>query len=123
MFNYDSTPPTSGGFTPARSGATGYVNFSQGIPFYSGRSQIATIPEFQRNPGLLEKDVLMTIKERGNNLAKILLMYAEQNGVIEKDDVRFFWRTEVEPHPRFYLKTGVAFTVASMKTTFKLADF
>ena len=123
MFNYDSTPPTSGGFTPARSGATGYVNFSQGIPFYSGRSQIATIPEFQRNPGLLEKDVLMTIKERGNNLAKILLMYAEQNGVIEKDDVRFFWRTEVEPHPRFYLKTGVAFTVTSMKTTFKLADF
>lgn len=123
MFDYDATPGSSGGFTPVHSGSAGYVNLSQGIPFYSGRSQIAIIPEYQRMPGLLEKDVLMTIKEKGNNLSKILLAYAERNGIIEKDDVRFFWRTEVEPHPRFYLKTGVAFTVSGGLTTFQLADF
>ena len=123
MFDYDATPGSSGGFTPVRSGSAGYVNLSQGIPFYSGRSQLATTPEFQRNPGLLEKDVLMTIKEKGSNLAKILLQYAERNGIMEKDDVRYFWRTEVEPHPRFYLKTGVSFTVSGGQTTFTLSDF
>ena len=123
MFDYDATPGSAGGFTPVRSGSAGYVNLSQGIPFYSGRSQIATIPEFERQPGLLEKDALMTIKEKGSNLAKILLAYAERNGVMEKDDVRFWWRTEVVPHPRFYLKTGVAFTVSSLQTTFQLESF
>ena len=123
MFDYDAAAGSAGGFTPVRTGSAGYVNLSQGIPFYSGRSQIATIPEFQRRPGMLEKDVLMTLKEKGSNLAKILLAYAERNGVMEKDDVRFWWRTEVEPHPRFYLKTGVAFTVSSLQTTFQLESF
>lgn len=122
MLTYNSTPGTTGGFTAPSSGAAGYVNFSQGIPFYQGRSQVATIPEYQRMPGQLEKDILMTLEEKGSNLAKILLQYAEANGKITKSDVKFFWRKEVVPHGRFYLKQA-AYTVSSMKTTFKLSDF
>lgn len=120
--NYNSTPSTTGGFNVTRSGSAGYANFSQGIPWYAGRSQLATIPEYQRMPGQLEKDVLMTIEERGSNLAKILLDYADRNGKIMKKDVKYWWQIEVMPHPRFYLKQA-AYTVSNMQTTFKLTDF
>ena len=57
---YNSTPANTGAFTPAHSSSLGYVNLSQGLSFYAGRSQIASIPEYERNPGLLSKDILMT---------------------------------------------------------------
>ena len=119
---YNSTPGTTGAFNTPRSGSEGYVNFSQGLPFYQGRSQIATIPEYQRMPGQLAKDVLMNIEEAGSNLMKILYDYAERNGKISKPDVKYWWRTEISPHPRFYLKQQ-AFTVSAGKTTFKLTDY
>jgi hypothetical protein len=119
---YTSTPSGTGAFDVTRSGSAGYANFSQGLPWYSGRSQLATVPEYLRMPGQLEKDVLMTIEEKGSNLAKILLEWAEKNGTMEKDDVRYWWRTELIPHPRFYLKQQ-AYTVSDMQTTFKLTDY
>ena len=122
MLTYNSTPSTTGGFTAPSSGSAGYVNFSQGIPFYQGRSQVATIPEYERMPGQLEKDIMIKLEEQGSNLAKILLQYAESNGKITKPDVKFFWRSEVMPHPRFYLKAG-AYTTSAGKSTFKLTDF
>ena len=59
---YNMTQAGSGGFVPQRTGSSGILNY-QGIPFSQGRSKIASIPEFQRNPMLLEKSLLMTIQE------------------------------------------------------------
>jgi hypothetical protein len=120
--NYNSIPGNTGAFNTPRSGSAGYVNFSQGLPFYQGRSQVATIPEYQRMPGQLAKDVLMKIEEKGSNLMKILYEYAEKNGKISKPDVKYWWQTEVLPHPRFYLKQA-AYTGTGSRSTFKLTDY
>lgn len=104
--NYNATPSTTGGFDVTRSGSDGYYNFSQGLPFYQGRSRIASIPEYLRDPGLLGQDLLMKIEEGKSQFAKVLFEYAAKNGKITKPDVKYRWRVEVMPHPRFYLKTG-----------------
>jgi len=119
---YDSTPSTTGAFDVTRSGSDGYYNFSQGLPFYSGRSRIASIPEYLRSPSMLGNDLLMKIEEGKSQFAKILFQYAEANGRITKPDVKFRWRVEVEPHPRFYLKEA-EFTVTANQTTFQLTDY
>ena len=124
---YNSTPSTTGGFDVTRSGSDGYYNFSQGLPFYQGRSRIANIPEYARNPFGLGDDLLMRIEEGKSQFAKILFDYAQRNGRIVKPDVKFRWRVEVEPHPRFYLKSGITIPVTAAATgwqsTFQLTDY
>lgn len=123
---YTSTPATTGGFTPTRTGSAGYQNFSQGLPFYEGRSLLANIPEYQRNPGLLNQDVLMTIREGRANYMKLLYEYASQNGTITKPDVKFYYQIEVKPHDRIYLaqQTQTATTEAlGYKQTWTLTSY
>lgn len=119
---YSSTPATTGGFTQTHSGSAGYFNFSQGIPWYKGRSQLATIPEFMRNPQLLENNLVINLKEGRANLMKILFEYAESNGVIEVPDVKPRWKVKINPHDRFYLKAG-AYAISNNRTTFQLTTF
>ena len=69
---YNMTQTGSGGFVPQRTGSSGVLGY-QAIPFSQGRSTLATIPEFQRNPMLLEKSLLMTIQEGRANLTKYLV--------------------------------------------------
>ena len=124
---YNSTAPTTGGFDVTRSGSDGYYNFSQGLPFYNGRSLIANIPEWQRNPFGLGDDLLMRIEEGKSQFAKILFEYAQRNGRITKPDVKYRWKVEVVPHPRFYLKTGsvipVTAAASSWQSTFSLDSY
>lgn len=118
---YNATPAGSGGFVPQRSGANGVIGY-QPIPFSTGRSKIATIPEFMRNPDLLNKNLLMTIQEGRANLTKYLHEYAEQNGKLEFPDIKYRWRVEVIPHARFYLKPGT-YTATGGLSTFQLNSF
>jgi len=115
---YNMTPETSGGFVPVRSGADGRIGF-QNIPFSQGRSKIANIEEFKRNPDLLNKYLLMTITEGRANLTKYLHEFAEKNGKLEFPDVKYRWRVEVIPHSRFYLNKQ-SYTVSDGYTTLKL---
>jgi len=119
---YNSTPSNTGGFTPQRSGYEGYVNLSQGLPFYGGRSRVASIPEYQRNPWQLGDDLVMRIEEGRSHMMKLLFEYAAKNGRITRPDVKFRWRVEVVPHQRFYLNVQ-AFTASGNRTTFKLTDY
>lgn len=124
---YNSTPSTTGGFDVTRSGSDGYYNFSQGLPWYNGRSLIANIPEWQRNPYGLGDDLLMRIEEGKSQFAKILFEYAARNGRITKPDVKYRWKVEVVPHPRFYLKTGLVIPItaaaSNWQSTFQLDSY
>lgn len=120
--NYSTTPAEEGAFAFSRTGSAGYQNFSQGLPWYHGRSQIATIPEWQRNPWMLANDLVMNIKEGRSQFAKILYQYAEANGRIEMPDVKFRWRVNIAPYKRIYLKQG-AVTSTDKVSTFKLTDY
>jgi len=125
--DYNATPGTTGGFTPVRSTSDGYINLSQGLPFFQGRSKIASIPEYLRDPSLLGQDLLMKIEEGKSQFAKVLFEYAQKNGRITKPDVKYRWRVEVVPHPRFYLKVGTSLAASaaasSWQSTFKLTDY
>lgn len=125
--DYTATPATTGGFAVTRSGSDGYYNFSQGLPFYQGRSRIANIPEYLRDPSLLGQDLLMKIEEGKSQFAKVLFEYAAKNGKITKPDVKYRWRVEVMPHPRFYLKTGLVVPItaaaSSWQSTFQLDSY
>lgn len=118
---YNMTQAGSGGFVPQRTGSSGILNY-QGIPFSQGRSKIATIPEFQRNPMLLEKSLLMTIQEGRANLTKYLYEYAEKNGMMTFNDVKYRWRVKVIPHARFYLKPAT-YSVTNGRSVFELNTF
>ena len=124
--DYTATPGTTGAFTPVRSGSDGYYNLSQGLPFYQGRSRIANIPEYLRDPSLLGQDLLMKIEEGKSQFAKVLFEYAQRNGRISKPDVKYRWRIEVVPHPRFYLAQQtipVNSAAGSWQSTFKLTSY
>ena len=101
---YNSTPAVTGGFAETRTGSAGYLNLSQGLPFYQGRSRIASIPEYMRNPWLLGDDLVMTLEEGRSQFVKILMHYAQANGRITRPDVKYRWKIDVVPHMRFYLK-------------------
>lgn len=120
--NYSTTPSQEGAFDFGRTGSAGYYNFSQGIPWYHGRSQIATIPEWQRNPWMLQNDLVMNIQEGRNQFSKILYQYAEANGRVEMPDVKFRWRVNITPHKRIYLKQQSVVSTDRV-STFKLTDF
>lgn len=119
---YNSTPQNTGGFQPVRSTGEGYVNLSQNLPWYAGRSRVASIPEYQRNPWQLGDDLVMRIEEGRAHLMKLLFEYAAKNGRVTRPDVKFRWKVEIVPHQRFYLKQA-AFTVSGNKTKFKLTDY
>ena len=119
---YNSTPQNTGGFIPPSSGFSGYYNLSLGIPFYHGRSLIASIPEYTRNPGLLANDLVRNISEGRSNLMKLLYEEAERNGTSYQPDVKFRYRVNVTPNERIYLAEGT-YTVSDMKSTFKLSNF
>lgn len=119
---YGSTPGNTGGFDIPYSGFEGYVNYSQGLPYYSGRSQIASIPEYMRNPWLMADDLVQNIKEGRAPFAKMLYQYAAVNGRVTRPDVKFRWKVTVDPHQRFYLKAA-AYTVTANRTTFLLTDY
>lgn len=119
---YNSTPANTGGFTPPQSTFAGYMNLSQGLPFYQGRSQIASIPEYMRNPNMLGDDMVQTIREGRVHLMKLLFEYAQKNGSITRPDVKYRWKVDVIPHERYYLKIAAQGTAAAT-STFTLADF
>lgn len=119
---YNSTPAGTGGFDFSRTGSSGYYNFSQGLPFYNGRSQIASIPEYQRNPWKFGDDLVMRIDEGRSQFSKILFQYAQANGRVTRPDVKYRWRVEITPHRRIYLKQQ-AITSTNRVSTFALTDF
>lgn len=122
MLTYNSTPANSGGFTPVMPGSAGYVNQSQGIPFYTGRSIVASIPEYQRDPFMLATDLVGKVKEGRANMSKILFDYAKANGRITKSELKYRWRIDVSPHGRFYLAPGT-YAGTNNVSTFKLTAF
>ncbi len=107
---YKANPSQFGGFDspfPGGSSSKGYYDRPLNIPFTIGRSILATIPEYQRNPLLLEKDLTMTLVREGRaNLMRILLEQVERGQGFTVNDVRFRIPIEVVPHERIYLKTG-----------------
>lgn len=108
---YTSTPGSYGSFSspfPGGSSSKGYYQQPLNLPFYSGKSILATIPEYQRNPLMLEKDLLFKIMEGRASMMKILLEYAESNGFHETMDVRYRIPIDVKPTQRIYLDTQSA---------------
>lgn len=106
---YKGNPTQFGGFDspfPGGSSSRGYYDRPLNIPFTIGRSILATIPEYQRNPLLLEKDLTMTLVREGRaNLMRILLEQVEKGKGFTVNDVRFRIPIEIVPHDRIYLKT------------------
>lgn len=119
---YNSTPGSVGAFTPEESSYQGYYNLSQGLPYYHGRSTIASIPEYQRNPWMMADDLVMNLQEGRKNLMKLLFEFASKNGRVTRPDVKFRYRVNIEPHQRFYLKQG-AYTTSALQTTFSLTSY
>ena len=108
---YNATPSQFGGFTsPVPGGSTnkGYYQQPMNLPFYQGRSILATIPEYQRNPLMLERDLLFKVSEGRANFMKILLESVEMGGGYEVNDVRYRMPIEAEPVPRIYLDAQTA---------------
>lgn len=104
---YKGLPANYGGFDPSAivggSGSAGYYQKSMGLPYYQGRGILATIPEYQRNPLMMEKDIMIRIREGRLAMMKSLYSYAEANGALTVNDVRFRFPVEIEPNQRFYL--------------------
>lgn len=103
---YKGTPSSFGGFTtpiPGGSTSKGFYQSPFNLPFIQGRTILATIPEYQRNPLLLEKDLMFKVSEGRNNFMKILFEQSELDGGIEVNDVRFRLPIEIEPQHKLYL--------------------
>lgn len=119
--NYFDKPGDVGGFNRPLATA-GYYNFSQNLSWYQGRSTIASIPEYMRNPGLLIQDLMVNIQEGRSNMMRLLYEEAQRGGIIYAPDVKFRYRVNVKPHDRIYLAQG-SYTVSNMVTEFKLSDY
>lgn len=121
---YNITPQASGAMTPSRTGftgAAGYQNMSQQIPFYQGRSMLATIPDYLRDPMQFSKDLMVKIGEGRLNMMKLIYDFASRGGLITRPDVKYRWQVEVQPHDRIYLKqssshTATRFYIDSLAT-------
>lgn len=114
---YKGNPTNYGGFTtPIPGGSTNRGIYQQpfNLPFTTGRSILATIPEYQRNPLLLEKDIMFKIQEGRNNFMKILFEQSELDGGLEVNDVRFRLPIEIEPQQKIYL--AIQGSVGTTKT-------
>jgi hypothetical protein len=122
---YNATQGNYGSYTspvPGGSSSKGYYERPLNIPYYSGRSILATIPEYQRNPLMLERDLLFKISEGRSNFMKIILETIEQGGGYSVNDVKYRMPIEVEPVQRIYLKTGAVSAAAATTglSTFKI---
>ena len=121
---YKGLPANYGGFDPSGliggSGSAGYYQKPMNLPFYSGRSIVATIEEYAHNPLLLEKDLMIKLKEGRFSMMRTLMEYAERNGTINVRDLRFRLPVEIVPNQRFYLNTGVYKGTANV-TTFSVS--
>jgi len=97
---YNADPKQYGGFESiiGKSGSGGHFDQSNNLPFYQGRSLLATIPEYQRNPLQLEKDLLIKLSEGRQNMMKILS--ADMMNSMSVNDVRFRVPIEQEPLTR-----------------------
>lgn len=129
---YKGLPANYGGFDSSSliggSGSAGYYQKAMGLPFMQGRSILATIPEYQRNPLLMEKDLMIEISEGRLSMMRTLLEFAERNGTVEVNDVRFRLPVKIVPNQRFYITAtatsnalSTTFTVSSNKTKIKTA--
>ena len=108
---YEAAAGSFGSFTtpfPGGSTEKGYYQQPLNVPVYGGRSILATIPEYQRNPLQLEKDLLFKFHEGRANMMKILMEDVEAGGGHTVNDVRFRMPVEVEPLQRIYLDTQAA---------------
>lgn len=107
---YNALPAGFGGFDPSGliggSGNAGYYQKPMNLPWYQGRSILATTPEYLRNPLLMEKDLMINIEEGRPEFMRTLMHYAEQNGAVDVNDVRFRLPVNIVPNQRFYLKVG-----------------
>ena len=121
---YTAAPTSYGGYTspvPGGSSSKGWYQQPMNLPFYEGRSILATIPEYQRNPFLFEKDLMFKITEGRANLMKIIMEQAEMGGGVEVNDVRYRLPIEIEPNQRIYLDVQSAIsTNAKGIATFKI---
>ncbi len=119
--SYYLEPGQQGSFVPPIAQG-GYYNLSQGLPWYQGRSIIADIPEYMRNPLMMVKDLVRNVQEGRANLMRVLYDEAEKNGVVLSPDVKGRYRVNIKPHDRLYLKQG-SYAVSDMRTEFVLTDF
>lgn len=124
---YNATPTSYGGFTspvPGGSSKQGFYQQPQNLPYYSGRSILAVIPEYLRNPLMMEKDLMYKISEGRANFMKIILESIEQGGGHTVNDVRFRLPIEVEPVQRIYLdvQTVSAAAASTGLCSFKIAS-
>lgn len=119
--DYYAKPENYGGFQIPYTGQEGYYNYSLGIPYYVGRSTIASIPEYLRSPWLLENDLIIRLGEGRQNLLRLLLEFVGGKR-IERPDVKYRIKVEIADHGRFYLANGT-YDCVNMRTVLKLTDF
>jgi len=120
---YAASSGSFGGFTspiPGGSSSAGFYQQSMNLPYYQGRSILATIPEYLRNPLALEKDIIFKISEGRQNFMKIIMEANEGSG-ITVNDVRFRLPIEVNPLLRLYIDAGT-YTGTSSVSTFKITS-
>lgn len=114
---YKGNPTQFGGFNTPMPGGTssrGYLERPLNIPWITGRSILATIPEYQRNPLLFEKDMMITVIQEGrSNLMRIILEDLERGKGRVVNDVRYRLPIEIVPQAKIYLKTQSAVTTNS----------
>jgi len=119
---YNTTPGSYGGFTspvPGGSSSAGFYQQSMNLPYHQGRSILATIPEYQRNPLLLEKDIMFKVSEGRQNFMKIIMEASELSGGKIVNDVRYRLPIEIDPLQRLYIAAG-AYTGTSSLTNLKI---
>lgn len=123
---YNAAPGDFGGYTspvPGGSSKAGYYQQPLNIPYFNGRSILATIPEYQRNPLQLEKDMLFKLSEGRSNMMKILLESTQMGGGLSVRDVRYRMPVEIDPTQRIYLDVQtVAAASSSGLSTFKISS-
>ena len=119
---YNADPSQYGGFESIIGGSSSRGQFeqSQNLPFYQGRSLLSTIPEYQRNPLALERDLLIKLSEGRSNLMKILS--ADTMNGMSVNDVRFRVPIEQEPISRLYVEAGQIACSTTGKSTFKIVS-
>ncbi len=103
---YKARPEQFGGFTTPYPGSSsaGYYQQSLNLPYTLGRSILAVIPEYQRNPFQFEKDMAVTVIAEGRaNMMRIILEQLEKGDGFTVNDVRYRFPIEVEPQRRIYL--------------------
>ena len=116
--NYAYNPSQFGGYSVSNQfgDRLGRALGSNGLPFYGGRSMLASIPEYAFNPLNLPKGLLLQLKEGRAGYMKMLFDYVMNKGTISVKTPNFKLPIEVMPNQRFYLKTGTYATKGDICT-------